>query len=145
MIISSIRCLVLSMERLSCCLRECASGRISPRGEGLREAPAWKVSQAHFLGPAPGVCGVGQLSAIFQGLFCLGTEDVASDLSAPLTMVSVGMGTKRKPKVSLLQWEGPYENVTPGTNAAPSSVRGTEARDGRNWAGVLGQPVMELS
>lgn len=107
MIISSIRCLVLSTERLSRCLRECASGRISPQGEGPQEAPVWKVSQVHFLGPTPGVCGVGQLSVISQGLFCLGTEGGASDLSAPLILVSVEMGTKRKPRVSLSQLAQP--------------------------------------
>lgn len=135
MIISSIRCLVLSTERLSRCLRECASGRISPQGEGPREAPVRKGSQTHFLGPAPGVCGVGRLSVISQGLFCLGTEDGASDLSAPLILVSVG--TKRKPRVSLSQWEGPCEDVTAGTTLLPS-VRGTGARDGRNRPGVMG-------
>lgn len=107
MIISSVRCLVLSMERLSRCLPECASGRISPWGEGPREAPAWKVSQTHFLGLAPGVCGVGQLSGISQGLSCLGTEWGASDLSALLILVSVEMGIKRKPRVSLSQREEP--------------------------------------
>lgn len=133
MIISSIRCLVLSTECLSRCLRECASGRISPQGE----APVRKVSQAHFLGPAPGVCGVGRLSVISQGLFCLGTEDGASDLSAPFILVSVEMGTKRKPRVSLSQWEGPCEDVTAGTTLLPS-VRRTGTRDGRNQPGVMG-------
>lgn len=135
---------VLSTEHLSRCLRECASGRISPRGEGPREAPAWKFSQARFLSPAPGICGVGQLSAISQGLFCLGTKDGAGDLSAPLILVSVEMGSKRKPRISLSQWEGPCENVTAGTTLPPS-VRGPEARDGRTWPGVMGQPVTEPS